>query len=813
MTVTAVLCRFCRCAFQWYDNMKKNELHTKGKKEVITDNIVRDFFLQYEDEIIIEQQSSQNPIIDKLLRHSSKKGLGKGYPDFILQFKNNKQIVVVIEDKADKKFHESECHRQYADYAVDGVLLYASTLSRQFDVIAIAISGTDKNDLKVSHYIHLKDEPLAFSYFGDKLCAPNDYMEGLNLSEEKKRQDYDKLLDYTRVLNTMLHTMKIDEAERCILASCILLALRLPHFKSYYKTETSPGILANHMINDVMDWFRKENVGQKKIEIMESKYATIRGMFAQTDEGENPLRDLITDMELNIDAFEKTNRYYDVLGQLYIAFLRYANTSNDLGVVLTPTHITELFVDLAAVSKDSVVFDNCTGTCGFLIAAMSRMIQDAKGDKSAEKSIKKNQLIGVENGDKMYCLAASNMAIHGDGKTNIIPGNGLDEILISSIKSGVLDEFTGKIYKPTVGLLNPPYKADKKNDVEELEFVKKNLEALVEGGTCIAIVPMQCAISNKGRIALLKKELLEKHTLEAVLSMPDELFYNSDKSVATCVMIFTAHKPHTADKETFFGYFKDDGFEKRKKLGRIDVHNRWGEIKDEWLYLYRNRKEVAGKSVMYHVSAKDEWCAEAYLVTDYSSLAKNCFVKDLCAYSTYLVKNGDYYIPKVYSNIPVNDVAIPLEVGKWKWFSLTDDLFHHSKGKRLTKADSISGDIPLVTAGENNQGVSRFVNNEMETFSDCITIDMFGYCVYRGYEFCCDDNILVLTPKEDISQYAMMFLVTVINRDSYKCAYGRQYRKKTLMKHKIKLPANGTGSPDWDFMEGYIKSLPFSANL
>ena len=172
--------------------------------------------------------------------------------------------------------------------------------------------------------------------------------------------------------------MHIDEAERCILASCILLALRLPHFKAYYKKEDNQPILANRMINDVMDWLKKENVGDEKIKIIESKYTTIRGMFSENG---NNLRALIADMEENIDSFEKTNRYYDVLGQLYVAFLRYANTSNDLGVVLTPTHITEFFADVANVNKHSVVFDNCTGTCGFLIAAMSKMMDDAQGDK------------------------------------------------------------------------------------------------------------------------------------------------------------------------------------------------------------------------------------------------------------------------------------------------------------------------------------------------------------------------------------------------------------------------------------------------
>lgn len=784
-----------------------------NKREIITDNIVRDFFTQYSEDIIIEQQASSNPIIDKLLRNASKKGNGKGYPDFIIQYKNDTNFIIVIEDKADKRNHESESHKQYDKYAVDGVLLYASYLAKSFDVLAIAVSGTDKNDLKISHFLQLKDEPNAFPYFGDQLLSPLNYYTGINTSEEKKRQDYDKLLDYTRVLNTRLHLMNIDEAERCILASCILLALRLKNFKEYYKTEENEPILANRMVNDVIDWFKKENVGTDKIQVIESRYEFIRSMFTDNSE-KNSLRKLIGDMEVHIDSFIKTNRYYDVLGQLYIAFLRYANTSYDLGVVLTPTHITDFFVEIAKVTSTSVVFDNCTGTCGFLISAMSKMIKDANGDPDIIKSIKSYQLIGIEKGPKMYCLAASNMAIHGDGKTNIYLGSGLDPHLISTIKSGIKNNKTGAIYKPTVGFLNPPYKADKKNDIEELEFVKWNLEALVEGGTCVAIVPMQCAISTKGKIAQLKKELLKKHTLKAVFSMPNELFYNSDKSVVTCVMVFTAHKPHPNNQKTFFGYFKDDGFEKRKKLGRIDVHGKWESIKKEWCYLYSNNEEVPGKSVKHYVTEKDEWCAEAYMTTSYEMLKKTDFIKDLREYSTFLIQNNSYDIPRTYTTIPINSQSIiDLDISKFKWFSLTEDLFDYSKGRRLTKADSIEGDIPLVTAGMYNQGVNRYVDNDMEIFSNCITIDMFGYSVFRNYEFCCDDNILVLMPKHEISKYAMSFIVTILNQDMYKYAYGRQYRKKTLTKHKIKLPADPTGKPDWAFMESYIKSLPYSANL
>ena len=781
--------------------MKRTVLH---KNESITDDIVRDFFSQYADDVIIERQSSQNPRIDKLLKNASKRGVGKGFPDFIIQYRKDVDFLIVVENKADKLRHESLSHKEYADYAVDGVLAYASYLSKEFNVLAIAVSGTDKNDLRISHFLHLKEEPKAFSYFGDTLLAPDDYYSGMNGSEEKKRQDYDKLLDYTRVLNTRLHMMHIDEAERCILTSCILLALRLPNFKDYYKTEDNQPILVNRMLNDVMDWFKKENVGNDKIEIISSKYSAIRGMFANESE-HNELRELIADIDENIDAFRRTNRYYDVLGQMFVAFLRYANTSHDLGVVLTPSHITDFFAKVAGVNKDSIVFDNCTGTCGFLIAAMREMMEDAKGAPNVEKSIRSRQLIGIEKGDKMYCLAASNMAIHRDGKTQIRLGSGIDPVLIEEIKNLGAS-------RPNIGMLNPPYKADKKTDNEELEFVKWNLEALQQGGICVAIVPMQCAIATRGKTARLKKELLEKHTLKAVFSMPDELFYNSNKSVATCVMVFEAHRRHPGSFKTFFGYFKDDGFEKRKKLGRIDVRMRWNSIMKRWLDLYQSGDEAVGESVKHHVEWNDEWCAEAYMETDYSQLAPNHFINDLRDYSVFHLNNDSPLIKMEYTTAPVAGTVSTLDTDGWKRFGL-DELFTFGKGTRLTKADSIPGETPLVTTGKYNQGVNRCVDNDMQVFRDCLTIDMLGYCAYRDYDFCCDDNILVLKPKKEISGRAMMFIATIINLDEYKCAYGRQYRKKTLKAHRVKLPVDGKGKPDFAFMDSYIKGLPFSANV
>ena len=96
--------------------------------ERITEDIVRKHFNSYSDECTIEEQKSSNPKIDKLLKNASKKGGGKGHPEFIISsLKNNPDFIIVVECKANIAKHQSSTSDKYDEYAVDGALLYALT--------------------------------------------------------------------------------------------------------------------------------------------------------------------------------------------------------------------------------------------------------------------------------------------------------------------------------------------------------------------------------------------------------------------------------------------------------------------------------------------------------------------------------------------------------------------------------------------------------------------------------------------------------------------------------------------------------------
>jgi type I restriction enzyme M protein len=567
--------------------------------------------------ITVEQQRSDTARVNKLLEYASKSGNGAGKPEFIIRSRNYSDFIIVVECKANPQKHESETRTKYSDYAVDGVLLYASFLSKEFDVLAIAVSGEDEASFRISHFLHLRGMNKAADWdaAGD-VVSFDDYYQEFAKSDIKFRQDYDALLEYSRILNNQLQAKKITEAERGFLISGILIALQNRAFSQSYQAQRTAKQLALNLLDTIVGEFENANLPTDRRDILAQAFSFILHQPSLTKD-KDFIVSLIKGINENINTFMRTHKYYDAIGQFYVEFLRYANNDKGLGIVLTPSHIAELFAELADVNENSVVFDNCCGTAGLLIAAMKVMIQDAGADGRIQKRIKCKQLFGIEFQPKIYALAVCNMILHGDGKTNVYRGDCFEDT------TKILHDL-----KPTVGVLNPPYRNKTvKEDKEELEFVLNNLDCLEQGGKCVAIVPITCATAPSGAIGELKRRLLDKHTLEAVMSMPIELFHNSHTTVVTCVMVFTAKRPHPQGKKTWFGYWRDDGLVKTKHRGRIDLYGKWPRIKEGWVSAYRNKEIIDGISVMREVGPKDEWCAEAYLPTDYDSVDLNALLE------------------------------------------------------------------------------------------------------------------------------------------------------------------------------------------
>ncbi|MCR1768922.1 HsdM family class I SAM-dependent methyltransferase [Burkholderia glumae] len=613
-----------------------------SKNERKTEILVRTALsaLSYYDEessISVEEQRSELENVKKLLKGGSKSGKGgQGACEFIISNQSDPDILVIIECKADVKDHESPAvakllagkplsetpeaaSKRIMRFAVDGALHYAECLSKEFIVVAVAVSGETKSALTVSTYLYTKgaDKPALLRTKAGKeitkLLSWEDYVEHATFDPKVQRLRFEELMAFASDLHVFMRDhAKLTESEKPLLVSGTLIALKNKPFALSYDAQP-PEKLQKEWMRIIKEEINSAEIPKAKKDSMTQPYSSI----AVHPELGRPTRqfpkgvlhELVKQLNEKVWPFISIYHDFDVVGQFYGEFLKYtAGDKKGLGIVLTPRHITELFARLANVNKSSKVLDICAGTGGFLVSAMHQMIRDAQTAKEQDL-IKSEGLVGVEQQPNMFALAASNMILRGDGKANLYQGSCFDPKITKDIKA----------HACTVGLLNPPF-SQSDASLHELQFTKHMLDCLEPNGVGIAIMPMSCAITPNP----LKAEILKYHTLEAVMSMPDQLFY--PVGTITCIMILKAHVPHaTSNIKTWFGFWKSDGYEVVRHRGRIDPEHRWEEIRDTWVEMFRNREVHPGKSITKHVNADNEWCAEAYLETDYAHLGRAAY--------------------------------------------------------------------------------------------------------------------------------------------------------------------------------------------
>lgn len=139
---------------------------------------------------------------------------------------------------------------------------------------------------------------------------------------------------------------------------------------------------------------------------------------------------------------------------------------------------------------------------------------------------------------------------------------------------------------------------------------------------------------------------------------------------------------------------------------------------------------------------------------------------------------------------------------EWREFNLEKLFGKSTRGKRLKSSDRVKGNLPFVTAGETNTGISAFIGNNVEVFkSNTTTIDMFGSAKYRNYEYGADDHIAVVH-TENLNKFASLFVTTAIHRASHtgKFSYDRNFYAKDADELTISLPVNDTGNINYEFM-------------
>lgn len=608
-------------------------------------------------------------------RNKLKKALGHDFNHFMLDIRfESGNSVVLIETKQNFVDSDSE---QLAEYVAEEKALHPEK-----KIIAI-LANTNNNDIRVWKTSvdeeHIIEEETVL-----------DSMEHyVNLFAIMIQNDREAVLKNTLALNDLLHKKDIDEAKRSQFVGTTLLYVKKmvkqteavvvdeelrKYLASIWKMMDANSIRA--AIGTTLDDLLDDSENKKmKIELLQQNVLNDQKVKKLKHKDWIEILDsLLFDIYRYINADSSEGQ--DILNIFFIAFNKYTGKA-DKNQAFTPDHITEFMCRVTDVDHSKVVLDATCGSGSFLVQAMVKEIAECrKGRTEAEslkliKEVKEKHIYGIENEEKAYGLATTNMLIHGDGNSNIKFASCFE-----------CEDFI-KAADPDIILMNPPYNAkpigipdkykqswgkakDGKEDptkgyvfVQFLSDVVKSMnedrekEGKPKKEVKLAVLlPVSAAIGTSSEVlANAKKDMLKDNRLEAVFTLPDEIFYPG-ASADACCMVFTLGKSHKNPddtiNETFFGYYKDDGFKKKKGLGRIEQfdgegNSRWKEIEGKWLRCFRNKTVIEGFTSTAIVTAEDEWLCEAFMETDYSTLTSSDFQQSINNFLAYQIKEGKIY--------------------------------------------------------------------------------------------------------------------------------------------------------------------------
>lgn len=373
----------------------------------------------------------------------SQGGKGKAKPEYIITFRDDIHTIMVIECKKTVKNHCSENLNRPSQYAVDGVLYYAKFLKRDYHVIAIAISGTNKEHMKVDSFYWQQghDTYTTLEKARDIILEPQNYIELIKGNKLKKAYSLDEIRNTAIDMHNFLREIKVTEAHKPIFIAGILIALSDEAFSKNYSVLSSYTTVMQNIQNAIENVLRESDIKSSRIDYIKQVFHTLQDntKFAEIPLGHfKSITWYIEQLEMKIKPMmDYADSTVDALGVFYHEFIKYSGgDGSGLGIVLTPQHLTEFMCDLAGVNKNSRVVDICCGSGSFLVTAMSKMFKDANPEEV--EAIRKDGLYGVEFDDGLYTLAIANMIIRKDGKSNIYKGDCFNKEITEELKKKIL---------------------------------------------------------------------------------------------------------------------------------------------------------------------------------------------------------------------------------------------------------------------------------------------------------------------------------------------------------------------------------------
>lgn len=535
----------------------------------------------------------------------------------------------IIESKRDKK---------EIDVALKEAKEYANKINKGNEIKSLIISGIAGNDTDgftvVNQYLNNGNwETILF----------NNKTKNILLSKEQARHILDnKTINYQEFpdipekkfievgieINEILHNNGINKNKRARFLSGLVLALLTNSEIDMREEDTTTLVMSiNNLIEKKLRDVKKQNF-----------FNFIKLEIPPVEENHIKYRTAIKETKKQLDTLDIANAMAsgnDILGKFYETFLKYGNGAKEIGIVLTPRHITKFAVEVLNVTHNDFVLDPACGTGGFLVSAFDYVRNNS--NKTQVDNFKTNNIFGIEQEDEVVALALVNMIFRGDGRNNMSSGNCFYKQILKT-KEGNTGEFvlnkkkTLENPKPLITkvLMNPPFAIKEK----ESEFIDYALSQMEDGGTLFAIIPVSVMI--KKPFQKWRKDLLKKNTLISVLTFSEDLFY--PVGVHTVGIFIKKGIAHNFNKNVYFAKVDEDGFVKKKgvMIHNKDKRNKLTEIKEELKAFIINQnlsfQNIPEFKITTQIDENDdelELIPEAYLETDFNNLTNDDFEREI----------------------------------------------------------------------------------------------------------------------------------------------------------------------------------------
>ncbi len=693
-------------------------------------------------------------------------GLCGERPDFLFSWSGNPLVVVEAKNDASK-----------LDTAISEAVEYADKINRTGKyhiLIAVGAAGEEDKGFQLTVRYLLGTTWIPLTSHGYELTTfPSKKeielaLEANDGSTSVSIPSASDFIDAAIEISRILRTAKVEAPLRPKVIGSVVLAM----YEDEVSTDPRNALSSvNTLIETAITKMQKVDVSVKEalLNALHLSGSDFNRLAPAIGRVVNILRSLNIRSVIHTDA--------DFLGMFYEAFLRYGYDNNTLGIVFTPRHITRMCVELTGVEIRDRVIDIACGTGGFLVSSFDIMRGKATSDAALEKV--KDSFAGFDTNPTVWALAMLNMFFRGDGKSHILNADCFND----EVFNGVKGRFT-RVY------LNPPFSQE---DEPERRFIDRAMEALEPEGILAAVVKAGIFADDEHR--LWRQQFLKKHTLLAVISLPEDIFYPT--AAPTSIIIVKAHIPLLKMQRVFLGRVWNDGYEKLKGRRVARGMNQIPEIVEAFHMCVTGSDAPSSLATTVEGIqlergeewSPQEWLPQPALITE----------KELNGLQDVAIRS----IFQAISTLPDLAERVLEDFGT-SWVSLPSlplnaegilsDFFNVLNGKSTGEKNYVEGEYPYISSGDLNNSIIRLVDPEaQEIFLEGgLTVTAFGLANVQPWSFVARGNggssVRVLTPKYNMNVEELLWFASQINTQRWRFFYARMAIKGRLSRLPIKTP-------------------------